>query len=183
MAESAPTSISPRTFAIWNAVVSVAAMSFLVWLVYFHEGGEPGPGKSSLPFFNALFNGMAATLLLTGRAAIRAGQRRLHKNLMIAAFVCSALFLVNYITYHYSVGDTKFVGTGAIRPVYFFILISHIGLSAIVFPAILWAFYLALSERIARHRQVARYTWAGWMYVSVTGIVIYLMLHVIEWGP
>ena len=88
---------------------------------------------------------------------------------------------MSYVLYHASHGDTRFAGSGAIRPFYFFILISHIALSAVVFPAILWALFLALTDRIARHRRVARWTWAGWMYVSITGVVVFLMLHVIDW--
>jgi putative membrane protein len=131
---------------------------------------------------SALFNAVTSSLLVAGRLAIRRGDRKLHQHLMIAALVSSALFLVNYIFYHYSQGDTKFAGTGAIRPIYFFVLMSHIGLSAVVFPAILWALYLGLSDRIEQHRPVARWTWAGWIYVSVTGIAIYFMLHVIDWS-
>ncbi len=101
---------------------------------------------------------------------------------MIAALVASTLFLINYINYHYSYGDTLFQGTGWIRPAYFTMLISHIALSGIVFPAILTSVYLGLTDRIASHRKVAKWTWAGWMYVSLTGIAIYLMLHVISWS-
>ena len=101
---------------------------------------------------------------------------------MLSALLASALFLVSYVAYHALQGDTLFSGTGLIRPIYFFILISHIALSAVVFPAILWTLYLALTDRIDRHRRLARWTWAGWMYVSVTGIVVFLMLHVIDWG-
>jgi len=173
--------ITPRAFAAINAVVTVAALGFLVWLVYFHEQTTPAADRSSVPAWNASCNALAAGLLLSGRAAIRRGRRSLHRNLMLAALAASALFLIGYVYYHAAYGDTRFAGTGLVRPVYFFILISHIGLSAVVFPAILWALFLAVTDRIARHRRVARWTWAGWMYVSVTGVVIFLMLHAIDW--
>lgn len=173
--------ISPRAFAAVNAVVSAAALGFLVWLVYFHEQASPAAGGSSLPAWNASFNALAAGLLLSGRAAIRRGQRGLHKGLMLAALAASALFLAGYVYYHSAHGDTRFTGTGLVRPIYFFVLISHIGLSAVVFPAILWTLFLALTGRIAQHRRVAPWTWAGWMYVSVTGVLIFLMLHAIDW--
>jgi putative membrane protein len=180
-APSSPSSLTPGRFAAINAVITCAALGFLVWLVYFHD--EPAAGGSTqLPALNACFNAIAASLLVAGRRAIARGERRLHQQLMLAALAASALFLVNYIYYHYGYGDTKFAGQGLVRPVYFVILISHIGLSAIVFPAILTSVYLALSDRIAQHKRVARWTWAGWMYVSVTGIVVWLMLHVIDWS-
>jgi putative membrane protein len=88
---------------------------------------------------------------------------------------------VNYISYHYSHGDTLFAGQGVVRPIYFTLLISHILLSMLTFPMILTSFYLGLTDRIATHRRVSKWTWAGWMYVSVTGVVVYFMLHVIRW--
>jgi putative membrane protein len=182
MEDTGPSAISPRAFALFNGVVSTLALGFLVWLVYFHQPPAAGAASATIPAFNALFNSIAASLLVAGRLAIRSGQRSLHQHLMVAALVASALFLLNYVYYHYSQGDTQFVGSGLVRPIYFFILISHILLSAVVFPAILWALFLALTERIAQHRRVARWTWAGWLYVSVTGVAIFLMLHVVEWS-
>ena len=164
-----------------NIVVTVSSLGFLVWLVYFHDEPPEGGVPTQLPALNAFFNAVAASLLIAGHRAIRAGQRRLHQQLMLSALAASGLFLVTYIYYHYGHGDTKFTGEGAVRPVYFAILISHIALSAVVFPAILTSVYLGLTDRIASHKKLARWTWAGWMYVSVTGIVIWLMLHVIPW--
>jgi len=181
MPDATSTTLSPRRFAVINAIVTVGALGFLVWLIYFHD--EPASGGSTqLPALNAFFNAVATSLLVAGRVAIARGQRRPHAQRMVAALAASALFLVTYIYYHAGYGDTKFAGEGLVRPVYFFILISHIGLSAVVFPAILTSLYLAVSGRIAQHKRVARLTWAGWMYVSVTGIVIWLMLHVIPWS-
>ena len=182
MSEPSTPSISPKQFAAVNAVITTAALGFLVWLVYFHDEPRDGSASTQLPALNAFFNAVAATLLFAGLRAIKRKQRELHQQLMLSALAASALFLVTYIYYHYGYGDTKFTGQGAIRPVYFFVLISHIGLSAIVFPAILTSVYLAATHRIAAHKKVARWTWAGWMYVSITGIVIWLMLHVIPWS-
>ena len=180
-APQAATSLTPGRFAAINAVITTGALGFLVWLIYFHD--EPAAqGSTQLPAFNAFFNAVAASLLIAGRLAITRGKRRLHQQLMLSALAASALFLVTYITYHAGYGDTKFAGQGLVRPFYFAILISHIGLSAVVFPAILTSVYLALSDRLPQHRRVARWTWAGWMYVSVTGIVIWLMLHVVAWS-
>lgn len=181
MASSEPNWLSPRRFAVINGALSATAIAFLVWLIYFHDGTGTG-GPSVLPMFSAIFNSLSALLLLGGLLAIKRGKRALHQQFMISALVVSGLFLVNYIYYHYSAGDTRFSGTGLIRPVYFFILISHIVLSVAILPMIFRSFYLALTGRIAVHKRFSRWTWAGWMYVSVTGVLVYFMLHVIRWA-
>jgi putative membrane protein len=112
-----------------------------------------------------------------GLWAIRQRKRTLHMQLMFAAFASSTLFLVNYIYYHFSHGDTHFAGQGVVRPIYFAVLISHVLLSMVTFPMIL---NLGLSNRLVTHRRLSRWTWAAWMYVSVTGVVVYFMLHVIR---
>ena len=173
--------LSPARFAVLNALLCTAAISFLVWLIYFHEGSQAA-GPSILPMFSALFNTGSALLLVAGLWAIKNQKRVLHQQIMLSALLVSALFLVNYIYYHYSAGDTHFTGTGLIRPFYFFILISHILLSVVILPMILTSIYLALSGRLASHKRLARFTWAGWMYVSVTGVIVYFMLHVIDWA-
>ena len=181
MSSSRPIALTPKQFGAANALVTLVAMSFLVWLIYFHEGSGGVSGAASLPGINAILNGTSAVLISFGLWAIKQRRRRLHMQLMIAAFASSSLFLVNYIFYHYSHGDTLFAGQGLVRPIYFALLISHILLSMLTFPMILTSFYLGLTDRIATHRRVSKWTWAGWMYVSVTGVVVYFMLHVIRW--
>ncbi len=176
-----PINLTPKQFGISNALLTLAAMSFLVWIVYFHEGDGSTSRAAQLPLINAILNATSAVLISVGRWAIRQRRRTLHMRLMLAAFASSALFLVNYIYYHFSHGDTQFAGQGVIRPIYFTILISHILLSVVTFPMILTSFYLGLSDRIETHRRLSRWTWAGWMYVSVTGVVVYFILHVIRW--
>ncbi|MFP6640103.1 MAG: DUF420 domain-containing protein [Myxococcota bacterium] len=173
--------LSPARFAVLNAVLCTLAIGFLVWLIYFHEGSGSGSG-TLLPLFSAIFNSTSAALLAAGLWAIKSGKRVLHQQLMLSALLVSGLFLVNYVYYHYSAGDTHFLGTGVIRPIYFFILISHIVLSIVILPMIMTSIYLALTDRIASHKRFSRFTWTGWMYVSVTGVLVYLMLHVIEWS-
>lgn len=179
--ESSP-AVSSRRFAFINATLSSVVIGFLVWLIYFHDGDAAAGGHSVLPAFNAAFNTISASLLWTARRAILRGDRVLHKQLIFGALASSALFLIGYIYYHYSHGDTKFTGTGAIRPVYFAVLISHVLLSIVVLPMILSSLYFALTERFAQHKRLSRWTWACWMYVSVTGVLVYLMLHVISWA-
>ncbi len=173
--------LTPKQFGAINALVTLTAMSFLVWVVYLHEGRADASLASWLPMVNAILNGTSAALISVGRWAIRRGRRTLHMQLMIAAFAASALFLTNYIYYHFSHGDTHFMGQGVVRPVYFAVLISHVVLSMVTFPMILTSLYLGLSNRIATHRRLSKWTWAGWLYVSVTGVMVYLMLHVIHW--
>jgi putative membrane protein len=181
MPSEAAALLRPRQFALLNAVISGVALGFLTWLVYFHEPADAGEASKLLPTLNATFNAIAATLLCAGYRAIRGGHRRLHQQLMMAALGASALFLINYVYYHSSQGDTHFTGTGIVRPVYYAILISHVLLSVVIFPIILTTIYLALSGRLALHKRLARFTLAGWLYVSVTGVLIFFMLHVIAW--
>ncbi len=173
--------LTPKQFGATNAVVTLTAMSFLVWLVYFHEGNGSASRAASLPLINAILNGTSAVLISVGLWAIKQQRRTLHMRLMLAAFASSALFLVNYIYYHFSQGDTQFPGQGVVRPIYFTVLISHVLLSVVTFPMILTSIYLGLSNRLVAHRRLSKWTWAGWIYVSLTGVMVYLMLHVISW--
>ena len=131
------------------------------------------------PALNAFLNGSSAVLIGTGYYFIKSGRRKAHKRMMIAAFVTSLLFLISYLYYHLVLraGVTHFQGQGIWRPVYFSILISHTFLAAVVVPFILITLYRALSGKFARHRAIARYTFPIWMYVSVTGVVIYVLLY------
>jgi uncharacterized membrane protein YozB (DUF420 family) len=130
-----------------------------------------------LPTLNAALNTMATLLLVAGWLLIRRGRWRAHRAAMVAAFVVSALFLVSYLTYHAVVGHVPFTGQGAVRPVYFAILLTHI-LLAVAVPFLAVAmFILALRGRWEAHRRLGRITMPIWLYVSVTGVVIYLMLY------
>ena len=166
-----------RSFWVFNAVVSTLAIGFLGWLLVLRESGGVSADLSFMPSVNAALNATSATLLVLGFAAIRRGRRDIHQRLMVSAFVASAVFLVGYVIYHYAHGDTHYQGVGAIRTVYFTILISHVLLSIVMLPMILTTFYLASRERFAAHKRLARWTLPIWLYVSVTGVVIYFMLR------
>jgi putative membrane protein len=156
---------------------SVAVVAFLFWLVYFKPRSEYDPTIiGNLPALNATLNALASGFLVAGYVAVRRGQYRRHMTFMFAALGSSALFFVSYVVYHHFHGDTKFAGTGFVRPVYFAILISHILLSAVAVPLILLSFYLSLSGRLAAHRKVSRFTFPIWLYVSVTGVLVFLLL-------
>jgi putative membrane protein len=126
---------------------------------------------------NASLNGISAVLLACGYWAIRSGKRKTHKRFMISAFVVSCAFLVSYLAYHYRVGSVPFTGHGWIRPVYFAILISHTILAAAIVPLILVTLRRAWAERFDKHRAIARWTLPLWLYVSVTGVIVYLLLY------
>lgn len=162
----------------WILAISAAITAFLVWWIYFKSTATSQAGWiASLPAANATFNTLCAVCLLIGYWHIRAGRRELHQRFMVSGVVFSALFLVSYLTYHHYQGDTPFPGQGAIRPVYFAILISHIVLSVVMLPMILGTLYHAARGRFASHRKIARYTLPVWLYVSITGVVIFFLLE------
>lgn len=165
-----------RSFVVFNAFVSAAALAFLAWLLLLH-GGVAGSSVdlSFMPAVNASFNATSAVLLLVGRLAIARKNVELHKRLMVAAFAVSGLFLLGYVAYHFVHGDTKYVG--AYRGLYLAILASHVLLSMAVLPLALTAFYFAARRELARHARVARVLWPIWLYVSVTGVVVFFLLH------
>lgn len=130
-----------------------------------------------LATLNAVLNAIAAVLLVVGWVAIRGGRTKAHRAAMVAAFSVSAIFLVSYLTYHALEGSRPFQGTGIVRPVYFTILISHVVLAAAVPVLAVRMFFLAWKGRFDAHRRLGRVTLPIWLYVSVTGVVIYLMLY------
>ena len=129
------------------------------------------------PALNATLNASSAVLLLAGRWFISRGQMAVHRAFMIAALVTSSLFLVSYLYYHAHVGSVHFQGQGWSRPVYFTILISHTILAALVVPLVIVTLSRAVRKRFDRHRAIARWTFPVWMYVSITGVVVYVMLY------
>jgi putative membrane protein len=158
-------------------VLSALVAAFLIWLIYFKGRMAAPEWVSSLPAANAVFNSLSALCLLCGYVCIRRKDRATHKRFMLAATVFSGLFLVSYITYHSYHGDTKFPGQGWVRPAYFALLISHIGLSMVALPLIFATLYFSLSGKFKFHRQVARWTFPIWMYVSVTGVLVFFVLR------
>jgi uncharacterized membrane protein YozB (DUF420 family) len=134
---------------------------------------------SQLPALNAILNSVSAILLVMGYFYIRQRNIKAHRACTISAFITSTLFLISYLTYHFSkdLGPTRFQGEGIVRPIYFFILTTHTSLAAAVVPMVLVTLSRALKERFDHHRRVARWTLPIWLYVSVTGVIVYLMLY------
>lgn len=130
-----------------------------------------------LPTLNATLNSIAGVLLLSGYIAIKKQNKDLHRNLMIAALIVSAAFLTSYLTYHFHVPSKKFPDLGIIKTIYLIILIPHIILAAVMVPMILKTFWHAYKQEWEKHKKIARITFPIWMYVSVTGVIVYFMLY------
>jgi putative membrane protein len=131
---------------------------------------------SALPAANATFNSLSALCLVFGYVNIRRRNRVVHERFMWGATTFSGLFLISYITYHFFHGDTHFPGQGLIRPVYFFVLITHIGLSMVALPLILATLWYSVTGRFQFHRRIAKWTFPIWLYVSVTGVLVFFIL-------
>ncbi|MGO2359442.1 DUF420 domain-containing protein [Mesonia sp.] len=135
-----------------------------------------GLEMGTYPFFHALINGSTAFLLIVGYILIRKGERKLHRNVMITAFCLSSIFLVSYVISKVSNDPMPYGGEGFLKPLYFFVLISHIILSAIIVPLVLFTMYRGLTKEYVKHRKIARWTFPIWLYVSVTGVLVYLFM-------
>jgi len=132
---------------------------------------------NNLPLFNAVFNTLSAICLVSGFISIKRKNKVLHKKFMIAALIFSSIFLAGYLTYHYFHGSSVFPDLGWIKTLYLIILVPHIILAAVMVPMILMTFFYAFTERWEKHKKLAKITFPIWMYVSVTGVIIYLMVH------
>ena len=174
-----PASTTPLHIVAAIVSVSAAASLFLVWLVYYHHPSDAaGTQLTFLPALNAILNGLCTIALLVGFNYIRRRQVIPHRNSMFAAFFFSTLFLVSYITNHALHGDAHFpAGHPTARALYLWVLLTpHIIASVIALPLILITFFLSLSGRFPLHRKVARWTFPLWLYVSLSGVVVYAML-------
>jgi uncharacterized membrane protein YozB (DUF420 family) len=132
---------------------------------------------AALPHVNATLNATSAVLLLAGFRFIRAGRIQAHRNCQVSAVITSTLFLISYLTYHYHHGATRFAGQGLVRPLYFTILTTHTILAVVIVPLILITLFRAARADFVRHRRIARWTLPLWLYVSVTGVIVYVMLY------
>jgi putative membrane protein len=166
-----------RAFYAFALAFSALALSVIAWLLLFRDGSGSTADVRSLPALNASLNATAAVLLTAGWLAIRRKNRVLHQRLMVSAFCVSAIFLASYLTYHYIHGDTKYPIDGAWRLFYLGMLASHVLLSLPVLPLALLAFWFAYRRDFVRHRKITRFLAPIWVYVSVTGVLVFLMLR------
>lgn len=177
-ASSIETGKADRPFWIVNAVVSILALGGLAYLLLLRGGTRADPGALAfMPAVNASFNATSAVLLVLAVRAIRRKQVARHQALVLAAFAASTFFLVGYLAYHYVHGDTKYPGTGGMRVFYLAVLASHILLSIPVVPLCLAAFYYAFRRNFVTHKKITRVLFPMWLYVSVTGVVVFFLLR------
>lgn len=164
-----------RNFAVIR-ILSIVIPIAVAILLGIRTKVDLGTWTKTLPHINAIINSLTALLLVLGRVFIAQKNRALHSLSMRMAFLLGSLFLVSYVLYHLSNESTSFGGEGTIRYIYFFVLISHILLSIIVVPFVLLAMYFALSNQIERHKRTVKWTFPIWLYVSVSGVIAYLMI-------
>jgi putative membrane protein len=178
MQDSLVNKYNDRTWYFIIATLSIVVVGVVAFLIYHSQGNTSArPGIYILPKLNAFLNGSVAVLLTTGYIFIRNKNIKAHRFCMITAFVFSTSFLVSYILYHFNAVETKFGGTDhLIRGVYFFILITHITLATIIVPMTLLTLYRIWKNQVASHRKIAKWTLPIWLYVSVTGVIVYLMI-------
>lgn len=156
--------------------VAIPLVVALLFGVNLRKLGYDVQPLSFLPPIYATINGLTAVVLVAAVIAIKNGNRKLHENLMKVAIGCSVAFLAMYVAYHMTSDSTKFGGEGAIRYIYFFILITHILLSIIIIPLVLITYVKALAQRFDKHKKIAKITFPIWLYVAVTGVIVYLMI-------
>lgn len=170
-------SVNVRNAWLTIVAISAAAVALLVWIIFFKQQPEGSEELLTfLPLLNCILNGSSAACLIAGLFAIKRRQIDTHMRWMIAAFACSAVFLVSYILHHHLHGDSKFPASNGLRPVYLFVLASHVLLSVAGLPMILMTFFLAFAGKVEQHRKLAKFTFPIWLYVSATGVLIYVML-------
>jgi putative membrane protein len=169
--------ISPRPVVGAIIVVSGLAVSFLLWLLYVHHAPADFAGRwMFLPALNAVLNGLCAITLCVGLYFIKHHKIEAHRRSMLLAFAFSSVFLVSYIVNHALHGDTIFPGHGPVRTLYLSILASHVSLSIVALPMVLTTFFFSLTGRFAMHRRIARVTFPIWLFVSLTGVVVFVFL-------
>ena len=169
---------SSRNMIAAIIALSIAASLFLFWLIYVHTAPQAFATRLLfLPSIDALTNGLAAICLLVGYSFITRRNIKAHRRAMITAFIFSSIFLVSYVINHALHGDTLYQGHGPMRTVYFSILISHIVLCIIALPMVLITFFFSLTGRFPQHKKIARFTLPIWLYVSITGVIVFAMLH------
>jgi putative membrane protein len=156
--------------------VSFVVFAAVVFLSKFTLQVDLGFNVHVFALVNAVINSMVSVLLVWALIAVKGKNYELHKKLMMGAMVLSVLFLVSYICHHLLAGETKFGGTGTMKGIYYFILLTHIPLAAIILPFILFTAYRGLTGEFANHKKLAKYTWPLWLYVSITGVLVYLFI-------
>lgn len=165
-----------RKFLTLIAVLSVVVPVVVALLFYMPKAGESAVDVSWLPGFYAGINSLTAIVLVAGYISIKRGNIKAHRAAMLTAFGLSCIFLVSYVTYHFLGERTTYGGEGVLKYIYYFILITHIVLSVAIVPLVLLSVYFGISNQLVRHRRISRWTFPIWLYVAVTGVLVYLLI-------
>ena len=164
-------------YLILIAVLSVVVPALVAVLMFAPQTGKLGDiDVSVLPKLHALLNSLTAIALITGYRFIKKKNIRYHRFSMVTAFVLSSFFLISYVTYHYQAAPTSYGGEGILKSIYYFVLITHIVLAAVIVPFVLLSIYFAISNQVERHRKISHWTFPLWLYVAVTGVIVYFMI-------
>ncbi|HBH21931.1 MAG TPA: DUF420 domain-containing protein [Cytophagales bacterium] len=169
--------LGKKNYTAWIIVLSIAIPVVVAILLFSPAKFDADAAwAKQLPHINAVINSLTAVFLVIGVYFIKKGDKKAHQRMMTSAFILGSLFLVSYVIYHATIPSTKFGGEGAIRYVYYFFLLSHILLAIVVVPFVLFAFYYALTSKFDKHKKVVKYTFPIWLYVSITGVIVYWMI-------
>ena len=172
--------LEPGNFTKYKIILGIlaAVVPLLVAALYYFPNAFriPGAEVKFLPALNAVLNSLTAVCLLMGYYFIRNKQVARHRAMMVSAFALGSIFLLSYVVYHSQVESTRFGGEGTIRYVYFFLLLTHIALAVVTVGLVLFTLYFALTEQFTKHRKIARWAFPVWLYVSVTGVIVYFMI-------
>jgi len=172
-----PVKANDTKYLVLIAVLSVAVPLLVTLVLFVPQTGKLGDvDVTFLPKLHALLNSFTAVALVVGYRFIKKGNIRFHRFSMTTAFVLSAFFLISYVTYHYQAAPTSYGGVGIMRTIYYFVLISHIILAALIVPFVLLSVYFAISKQFVRHKRISRWTFPLWLYVAVTGVLVYFMI-------
>ena len=162
---------------VWGVTILIPAVVTILAIIPGLELSEESKGMMyQLPKLNAIINGTAFVVLIAAWFAIKNKKVNLHKKLTSVAVILSVLFLLSYITFHFTTEPTKYGGEGALKSIYYFVLLSHILLSAIIVPLVLFTYARGYMMQVEQHRKLAKYTWPLWLYVTATGVIVYLMI-------
>lgn len=174
--ENKLTSDHNKKYLTLIAVLSVAIPVVVAVLFFMPKADTPGIDVSYLPGFHAVLNSLTAVALIVGYANIRRGNTKAHRTAMLVAFGLSSVFLVSYVTYHFLGQRTIYGGEGALKYIYYFILLTHIVLAAAIVPLVLLSVYYGITNQLKRHRRISKWTFPIWLYVAITGVLVFLMI-------
>jgi putative membrane protein len=174
--QNSPATGRDKKYLVLIAILSVAIPVVVAMLFFMPKEGSSSVNVSFLPTLHAILNSMTAVALVVGYYNIKRGNIKVHRGAMVTAFGLSSIFLVSYVTYHFLGERTIYGGEGLLKMFYYFILLTHIVLAVVIVPLVLLSVYFAISEQFARHRRISKWTFPIWLYVAITGVLVYILI-------